>query len=41
MEFPKIEIKRTCENIEDYNIDDILWKTPYLSHGAIKMNMSA
>jgi thymidylate synthase len=41
MEFPKIEIKRVCENIEDYNIDDILWKTPYLSHGAIKMNMSA
>jgi len=41
MEFPKIEIKRTCENIEDYNIDDILWKTPYLSHEAIKMRMSA
>jgi thymidylate synthase len=41
MEFPKIEIKRTCENIEDYNIDDIEWKTPYLSHEAIKMRMSA
>lgn len=41
MEFPKIEIKRTCENIEDYNIDDIEWKTPYVSHEAIKMRMSA
>lgn len=41
MEFPKIEIKRTCENIEDYNIDDIVWKTKYVSHEIIKMKMSA
>ena len=41
MEFPKIEIKRTCENIEDYNIDDIEWKTKYVSHEIIKMKMSA
>jgi thymidylate synthase len=41
MEFPKIEIKRIYENIEDYNIDDIEWKTKYVSHEAIKMKMSA
>jgi thymidylate synthase len=41
MEFPKIEIKRVCENIEDYNIDDIEWKTKYVSHETIKMKMSA
>jgi len=41
MAFPKIEIKRVCENIEDYNIDDIEWKTKYISHEAIKMRMSA
>jgi thymidylate synthase len=41
MEFPKIEIKRLCENIEDYNIDDIEWKTKYVSHEIIKMKMSA
>ena len=41
MEFPKIEIKRVCENIEDYNIDDIIWKTKYVSHEIIKMKMSA
>lgn len=41
MEFPKIEIKRICENIEDYTIDDIEWKTKYVSHEAIKMRMSA
>ncbi len=41
MEFPKIEIKRVCENIEDYNIDDIEWKTKYNSHPTIKMKMSA
>jgi thymidylate synthase len=41
MEFPKIEIKRICENIEDYNIDDIEWKTKYVSHDTIKMKMSA
>jgi thymidylate synthase len=41
MEFPKIEIKRICENIEDYNIEDIEWKTKYVSHEIIKMKMSA
>ena len=41
MAFPKIEIKRLCKNIEDYNIDDIEWKTKYISHEAIKMRMSA
>ena len=41
MEFPKIEIKNLHENINDYNINDIEWKTKYLSHDAIKMNMSA
>lgn len=41
MEFPKIEIKRICENIEDYNIEDIEWKMKYVSHEIIKMKMSA
>ena len=41
MEFPKIEIKNLHENINDYNMNDIEWKTKYLSHDAIKMNMSA
>ena len=41
MEFPKIKIKRTCENIEDYCIDDIIWQAPYVSHDIIKMKMSA
>lgn len=41
MEFPKIKIKRICENIEDYCIDDIIWQTPYVSHDIIKMKMSA
>jgi hypothetical protein len=35
------QIKRICENIEDYNIDDIEWKTKYVSHDTIKMKMSA
>lgn len=41
MEFPKIEIKRICENIDDYCIDDIVWKTKYVSHDTIKMKMNA
>jgi thymidylate synthase len=41
MEFPKIEIKNVHENINDYCMDDIEWKTKYVSHEAIKMNMSA
>jgi thymidylate synthase len=40
-EFPKISIKMTHENIEDYNIDDIVWESPYVSHTPLKMKMIA
>jgi thymidylate synthase len=39
--FPKIEIKEQRERIEDYCIDDIVWKTPYKHHPSIKMDMIA
>ena len=39
--FPKIQIKETRENIEDYLVDDIEWTEPYKSHGTIKMKMIA
>lgn len=39
--FPKIEIKEQRENIEDYSLDDIVWKTPYTHHPSIKMEMIA
>lgn len=39
--FPTIEIKEKMDNIEDYSIDTILWKTPYESHPTLKMDMVA
>ena len=40
-EFPKLQIKNKKENIEDYSLDDIEWKTEYKYHSAIKMEMKA
>jgi thymidylate synthase len=40
-DFPRIEICNIHSNIEDYNISDIKWTTPYLSHSSIKMKMQA
>lgn len=40
MEFPKIFIRNKHDNINDYNITDILWMNEYTSHGKIKMKMS-
>jgi len=37
--FPKISIRNKRENIEDYNIDDIEFLTPYISNTPIKMEM--
>jgi thymidylate synthase len=39
--FPKINIKTTHDNINDYNIDDIEWTEPYKYHDKLKMDMSA
>ena len=39
--FPKIQIKETRDNIEDYSIADIEWLEPYKSHGPMKMKMIA
>ena len=40
-EFPKVQIKNKKENIDDYSLDDIEWKTEYKYHSAIKMEMKA
>jgi len=40
-EFPKLQIKDKKENINDYCLDDIEWKTEYKYHSAIKMEMKA
>jgi thymidylate synthase len=40
-DFPEIEICNKHANIEDYNISDIKWVNPYLSHSSIKMKMQA
>jgi thymidylate synthase len=37
--FPEIEIKNTHEKIEDYTIEDIEWKTPYIFSAKISMDM--
>lgn len=39
--FPKIEIVKSYENIDDYTIDDIYWNREYAHHGPIKMEMKA
>ena len=38
-EFPKIHIQSRKENIEEYEIDDIIWVEPYKHHPTIKMEM--
>jgi thymidylate synthase len=40
-DFPEIEICNKHNNIDDYNISDIKWVNPYLSHSSIKMKMQA
>ena len=40
-DFPEIEISDKHTNIEDYNISDIKWVNPYLSHSSLKMKMQA
>ena len=40
-EFPKVQIKNKKENINDYWLDDIEWKTEYKYHSQIKMEMKA
>ena len=40
-EFPKMTIKEKKQNINDYSLSDIEWKTAYHFHEAIKMEMKA
>jgi thymidylate synthase len=40
-EFPRIQIINKRENIEDYEFSDIIFETPYVSHGPIKFRMYA
>tara|TARA_Y100000022_G_scaffold191051_1_gene191809 strand:+ start:7502 stop:8380 length:879 start_codon:yes stop_codon:yes gene_type:complete len=40
-EFPKMTIKEKKQNINDYSLSDIDWKTAYHFHEAIKMEMKA
>jgi len=39
--FPKIEITNMHQNINDYSIADIQWRTQYSSHESLKMDMVA
>ncbi len=39
--FPKMNIKTTHDNINDYSIDDIEWTEPYKYHEKLQMDMSA
>lgn len=39
--FPKMNIKTTHDNINDYCIDDIEWTEPYKYHEKLQMDMSA
>jgi len=40
LEFPKIEISKKHDNINDYAMNDIKWIKEYKSHGKIAMTMS-
>lgn len=40
-EFPKLEIKNTHLEIDDYTLEDIEWKSKYVYHPTIKMEMVA
>ena len=39
LEFPQIWISCCKDHIEDYDVEDISWKTTYQHHPVIKMNM--
>jgi thymidylate synthase len=39
--FPKIQLRNKHERIEEYELDDIVFDTPYVCHGPIRMNMIA
>jgi thymidylate synthase len=39
--FPRIDIIKSHENINDYTIEDIQWITPYEYQDTIKMKMKA
>jgi thymidylate synthase len=39
--FPKIEITKKYETIDEYHLEDISWTSPYQSHPPIKMEMKA
>lgn len=41
MQFPRIDIINTHENINDYSIDDLKWLEEYKHHATLKMDMSA
>lgn len=40
-EFPKMELSKVHEHIEEYSLDDIVWKSKYNCHPVIKMDMVA
>ena len=40
-EFPKINIKEIKNNIEEYNLEHIVWERKYEYHNTIKMEMKA
>lgn len=39
--FPQLEIVQRRPNIEDYVLEDFVWKTPYQCHPLLKMDMIA
>jgi thymidylate synthase len=39
--FPKLTFTQTHDAMEDYTLDDVVWKTPYVSHPELKMKMVA
>lgn len=41
IEFPRIEIAEKLDNIESYDLASVLWKTDYVYHKPIKMDMVA
>ena len=41
LQFPKMAVSQTRENIEDYRLEDIDWISPYQHLGSLKMKMVA
>ena len=41
LDFPRIEISNTHDDINDYSIDDLKWIKEYNHHATLKMDMSA